>query len=211
MMRIGLTGGIGSGKSTVAQILAQQGCVLIDADAVSHALTASGGGAMPSIAQVFGAKAVMPDGALNRSAMREMILQDSAVRSQLERILHPLIGKVISDRMSEASASNSRAVVVDIPLLVEAGTRWRSRLDAVWVVDCSEATQIARVQARNGWPLPQIEAVMSAQAGRAERLRCADVVIFNEEVTLSELANCVSEAFQLQIQADATGLMQFGL
>ena len=166
---------------------------------------------MPSIAQVFGAKAVMPNGALNRSAMREMILQDSAAKSQLEGILHPMIGQAISARMLEARQAKSQAVVVDIPLLVEAGTRWRSSLDAVWVVDCFEATQMARVQARNGWPLPQIEAVMAAQARRAERLRCADVVISNEQVSLSELANSVSEAFQLQMQANAPRPAQFGL
>lgn len=208
MRRIGLTGGIGSGKSTVAGCLARLGCHVIDADAVSHQLTSAGGAAMAAIVDACGADAATPDGALNRQAMREWIAQDSAVRRRLEQILHPLIAKAMRERMHALSQIPAPALVVDIPLLAEAGPRWRSTLDEVWVVDCSPETQIARVRARSGWPLEQIHAVMAAQAGRSQRLQCADLVIFNDGLSLAELQTRVEQALcaqALPIKAASAG------
>jgi dephospho-CoA kinase len=194
MLRIGLTGGIGSGKSTVAGFLAGMGCHVIDADALSHQLTAAGGAAMPAIVAAFGPEAAASDGALNRPVMRQWIAHDGAVRRRLEQILHPLIAAAMHSRMRELAQVPAPALVVDIPLLAEAGPKWRSTLDAVWVVDCSSATQVARVQARSGWPIEQIQAVMAAQATRLERLRCADVVIVNDAIDLQQLQALVQQA-----------------
>jgi dephospho-CoA kinase len=187
MRKIGLTGGIGSGKSTVASILAKQGVALVDADAISRATTQSGGVAMPAIQAVFGDSVVSTDGSLNREAMRQVMLSDAGAKARLESILHPLIGEQINQSLARAEEDGAETAVLDIPLLVEGGSRWRGRLDAVWVIDCLPQTQIARVQARSGWPLAQIEAVMSAQTSRAQRLAAADAVIFNDGLSLPEL------------------------
>lgn len=187
MLRIGLTGGIGSGKSTVAAILAAQGLTLIDADALSRAATQAGGLAIPAIRAAFGDGVIAADGSLNRDAMRQAMLADTNAKIQLEGILHPLIGQHINQQLRLTQEAGAPMTVLDIPLLVEGGARWRNRLDAVWVVDCLPQTQIARVKARSGWPLAQTEAVMAAQVGRAQRLAAADAVIFNESVTLAEL------------------------
>jgi dephospho-CoA kinase len=187
MRTIGLTGGIGSGKSTVAKILADAGVPLVDADALSRSLTQAGGGAMAAISQAFGGGMIAQDGSLNRDAMRALMLQDASAKSRLEGIIHPLVGQQINAQLAKAQASGAALVVVDIPLLVEGGARWRGRLDAVWVVDCLPATQIARVQARSGWSFAQIEAVMAVQASRVQRLACADAVIYNEGVGLAKL------------------------
>jgi dephospho-CoA kinase len=187
MRTIGLTGGIGSGKSTVAAVLAEAGVPIVDADAISRALTQVGGAAMMAIRIAFGSDVVSPDGSLNREAMRALMLNDTTAKSKLEAIIHPLVGEHIDHHLALAQAAGAAWAVVDIPLLVESGTRWRTRLDAVWVVDCLPATQIARVQARSGWPLAQIEAVMAVQASRAQRLASADAVINNEGLSLDEL------------------------
>jgi dephospho-CoA kinase len=187
MRTIGLTGGIGSGKSTVAKMLAEKGIPIIDADVISKALTQSGGAAMAAIAQTFGEGMLAQDGSLNREAMRALMLQDASAKARLESLIHPLVGQQIDAQLSCAKVSGAALAVVDIPLLVEGGSRWRSRLDAIWVVDCEPATQVARVQARSGWPLAQIEAVMAAQASRAQRLACADAVISNEGLSLAQL------------------------
>jgi dephospho-CoA kinase len=191
MRTIGLTGGIGSGKSTVAKILAHAGMAVVDADALSRALTQAGGAAMPEISQVFGASMLAADGSLNRDAMRSLMLEDASAKARLEGILHPLVGQQIDAHLSQARRAGAALAVVDIPLLVEGGVRWRSRLDAVWVVDCLPQTQISRVQARSDWPLAQIEAVMASQASRARRLACADAVISNEGVSLDALQSQV--------------------
>jgi dephospho-CoA kinase len=192
MRTIGLTGGIGSGKSTVAKMLAEKRIPIIDADVISKALTQAGGAAMAAIAQTFGEGMLAQDGSLNREAMRALMLQDASAKARLESLIHPLVGQQIDAQLGQAKASGAALAVVDIPLLVEGGSRWCSRLDAVWVVDCEPTTQVARVQARSGWPLAQIEAVMAAQASRAQRLACADVVISNEGLSLAQLQEQVS-------------------
>lgn len=200
MVRIGLTGGIGSGKSTVARLLAQLGVKLIDADQVSHQLTGPGGLAMPALVTSFGATVAKSDGALDRDAMRALMLRQADAKKQLEAILHPLISQSIHQQMDLAQQDGCAMIAVDIPLLVESGARWRSRFDAVWVVDCAESTQIARVQTRSAWSVSQIEAVMANQANRQARLACADVVICNEGLSLAQLEVLVSQALALQTQ-----------
>jgi dephospho-CoA kinase len=187
MRTIGLTGGIGSGKSTVAHILVNVGVQVVDADAISRASTQAGGAAMPDISKVFGAGVLADDGSLNRDAMRLLMLQDASAKARLEGIIHPWVGQQIDAQLTLARGAGAALAVVDIPLLVEGGSRWRSRLDAIWVVDCLPQTQISRVQTRSNWPLTQIQAVMAAQASRAERLACADAVISNEELSLDDL------------------------
>jgi dephospho-CoA kinase len=187
MRKIGLTGGIGSGKSTVAAMLVAQGLPLIDADAMSRAATQIGGLAISPIRAAFGDDMIAADGSLNRDAMRQAMLADANAKARLEAILHPLIGQQIDLELKLAHEAGAQIAILDIPLLVEGGARWRSRVDAVWVVDCQPQTQISRVKARSGWPMAQIEAVMAAQASRVQRLAAADVVIFNENISLSEL------------------------
>jgi dephospho-CoA kinase len=191
MRKIGLTGGIGSGKSTVARILGDQGLALVDADAISRAVTQSGGAAMPLIRAALGDSVLATDGSLSRDAMRKLMLSNASIKARLEGILHPLIGEQINQSLARAEQSGAGSVVLDIPLLVEgdskATVRWRHRLDVIWVVDCLRETQIARVQMRSGWALAQIEAVMTAQASREQRLAAADAVIFNDGLSLKAL------------------------
>jgi dephospho-CoA kinase len=182
-VRVGLTGGIGSGKSTVAQWLAGLGAQLVDSDAISRALTAAGGAALPALAAVFGPDIVGPDGALDRSRMRALVFADTQARRQLEGVLHPMIA---AETERQASAAGGRPVVFDIPLLVESG-HWRRRVDRVLVIDCSEATQIERVSARPGWSEVMARAVVAQQATRAARRAIADAVIFNDGLSLVEL------------------------
>jgi dephospho-CoA kinase len=193
MLRIGLTGGIGSGKSTVLHQLVVLGATGIDADAISRATTAAGGAAIPLIAQRFGAQFIAPDGALDRVRMRERVYADPGARAQLEEIVHPLVGQEAERQVTLAQAAGARCVVFDIPLLVESG-RWRPRLDRVLVVDCSEATQIARAAARSGLKADEVRAIIVAQAPRAQRLAAADLVICNEGLTLQELGGEVAQA-----------------
>jgi dephospho-CoA kinase len=192
-MRIGLTGGIGSGKSTVLQMFAELGAAVIDADAISRASTAAGGAAIPAIAQRFGAQFITPGGALDRGRMRAHAYADPQARKQLEEIIHPLVGQESARQVDAAVAAGVPCIVFDIPLLVESG-RWRAQVDRVVVVDCSPETQIERVAARSGLKADDVRAIMSAQATRADRLAAADVVICNEGVSLGELRDIVEQA-----------------
>lgn len=176
MFRIGLTGGIGSGKSTVAQLLIARQATVIDADALSRALTQPGGQAMPAIAAAFGSDAVQSDGAMNRAYMRQRVFEDAQMRHRLEQILHPLIGQAMQ---SAAQAATGRYLVFDIPLLVESLARYRPIMDRICVVDCEETEQIARVQARSGLSVQTVREIMNTQATRRQRLAAADDVIFN--------------------------------
>jgi dephospho-CoA kinase len=182
-VRVGLTGGIGSGKSTVAQWLAGLGAQVVDSDAISRDLTAAGGAALPALAAVFGPDIVGPDGALDRSRMRALAFADTQARRKLEGVLHPMIA---AETERQASAAGGRPVVFDVPLLVESG-HWRRRVDRVLVIDCSEATQIERVSARPGWSEVMARAVVAQQATRAARRAIADAVIFNDGLSLVEL------------------------
>lgn len=186
-LRIGLTGGIGSGKSTVAQLLGPLGCTIVDTDAIARALTQAGGFAIPAIAAEFGPESIDKTGALDRARMRELVFADPSARRRLEGILHPLIRDETS---RQAAAVDTGAVVFDVPLLVESG-RWRERVDKVLVVDCDEATQVARVMARSGWTADAVRAVVAQQADRGLRRRAADAVIFNDGMTPGELALAV--------------------
>lgn len=185
--RIGLTGGIGSGKSTVAGFLARCGAAIIDADAISRSLTASGGRAMEAIAGTFGAAMIGPDGAMDRQAMRERVFQDPQAKRQLEHIIHPLVSQITAEQAQAAVQSGRRVLVFDVPLLVESGERWRKQVDRVIVVDCDAQTQKDRVMARSGLASEEIDRIIALQASRAQRLACADVVVCNQGLDLTEL------------------------
>jgi dephospho-CoA kinase len=191
--RIGLTGGIGSGKSTVAGMLAAQGAAVIDADAISRGVTAPGGRAIEAIAQVFGPHMIAADGAMNRQAMRERVFQDPEAKRQLEAIIHPLVGQITAEQTQWALERHHTCLVFDVPLLVESRERCRRQLDRVLVVDCDAATQRQRVMARNGLTAEEIDRIISQQASRAQRLACADTVIVNQSINLHELAVQVSQ------------------
>jgi len=185
-LRIGLTGGIGSGKSTVGALLAARGCAVIDADALSRSLTAAQGRAMPAIARVFGAEMVAPDGSMDRARMRERVFRDPAAKQQLEALLHPLVGELADEAAQDALRQGHTCLVFDVPLLVESG-RWRARVDRVWVVDCLPETQKARVMSRSGLSAEAVSAIMTAQATRRQRLAAADAVIYNDGLSLTGL------------------------
>jgi dephospho-CoA kinase len=189
---IGLTGGIGSGKSTVAALLKKHGAHLIDADALSRATTAQGGAAMPAILQAFGAAVIAADGGLDRAAMRDRIFTAHDARRQLEAIIHPLVGAAIRSAAEAAQSAGVACLVYDIPLLVESH-HWRQRLDSILVVDCSESTQIRRVRQRNGLSDDEVRAIIAAQATRRKRLSAADHVLCNDAITLPELEALVQQ------------------
>ncbi|MFI4928546.1 MAG: dephospho-CoA kinase [Burkholderiales bacterium] len=191
--RIGLTGGIGSGKSTVLAMLQALGAAAIDADAISRATTAAGGAAIDGIRARFGPKFVTPDGALDRVRMRERAYAQPEARRELEQIIHPLVGEEVARQVDAALATGARCIVFDIPLLVESG-RWRQQVDRVLVVDCSPETQVARVVARSGLAPDEVRAIIAAQAPRAVRLAAADLVICNEGLTLEALRYEVEQA-----------------
>lgn len=190
--RIGLTGGIGSGKSTVARILVECGACLIDADAISKQLTAPGGNALCALERQFGPQVITQDGAMDRDRMRQLVFSDPAIKKQLEAIIHPLVSQEIQRQASLAEQDGCICLVLDIPLLVESG-RWRQELDRVLVVDCTTDTQIVRVIARNGWTRDVVEKIMAGQASRAQRLAAADLCICNEGLSLEALAQLVRQ------------------
>ena len=183
-LKIGLTGGIGSGKSTVARRFGVLGALVVDTDAVAHALTAPGGDAIAAIAAAFGADMINADGAMDRTKMRALVFDHPAERLRLEAILHPLIGAATRAQASRAGAGQT--IVFDVPLLTESGT-WRARVDRVAVVDCSAATQVARVVQRSGWTADAVERTIAQQATRAQRRAIADAVIVNETLSLARL------------------------
>jgi dephospho-CoA kinase len=185
--RIGLTGGIGSGKSTAAGILGSlPDVIVIDADQISKSVTASKGGAIPHIRLAFSSHYIHADGSLDRGAMRELMLKDPAAKARLEAIIHPLISEETTRQECTAIAQGAKAIIFDIPLLVES-TKWRQRVDAVWVIDCEVETQIQRVMQRSGWPRNQVEAVIAVQSTRTQRLLAADSVIYNQDLSLEDL------------------------
>jgi len=196
-LRVGLTGGIGSGKSTVAAMLVSHGALLVDTDAIARTLTRPGGVAIDAVRHAFGADVIAADGSMDRGRMREAVFADASARRRLEAILHPLIGAEVE---RQTAASGASVEVLDIPLLVESG-RWRARVDRVWVVDCSEATQIARVTARPGWDAGMARAVIAQQASRAARRAAADAVIDNDAPSLGELEADVESLWKATIAA----------
>ncbi|MDR5855452.1 dephospho-CoA kinase [Caballeronia sp. LZ062] len=185
MFSIGLTGGIGSGKSTVADLFAAHGVPLVDTDLIAHQMTAPGGLAMPLVASGFGSAFVARDGSLDRAKMRELVFADDTARARLEAILHPLI-RAETERQRAAAGGAYHIVVV--PLLVESGN-WASRVSRVLVVDCPVETQIARVMRRNGFTREQVLAIIAKQASREARLAAADDAVLNDAAaTLNSLA-----------------------
>jgi dephospho-CoA kinase len=185
-LHIGLTGGIGSGKSTVAQTLVELGAALVDTDAIARRLTAPRGAALPAIAQAFGPELVSDQGGLDRDRMRALAFSDPSARRRLEAILHPLIGDTARAEATGAAQAGAAAVVFDVPLLAES-IHWRGRVDRVLVVDCEEATQISRVMARNGWAEETVLRVIAQQASRPLRRSIADAVIFNDSLSRQAL------------------------
>ena len=191
-LRLGLTGGIGSGKSTVAALLGQQGAAIIDADAISRSVTAAGGLAIKAIANEFGPEFVGLDGALERDRMRALVYADAGARKRLEAIVHPLVGQEIERQSQAAVRAGCGCLVFDVPLLVESG-HWRQKVDRVLVIDCTPAVQIARVMARNGLTREAVEKIIASQALREARLRVADAVVFNDQLDLGQLAHKVKQ------------------
>ena len=186
-LRIGLTGGIGSGKSTVGQMLHERGAAVIDADAIARSVTAAHGAAMPAISQTFGTDFITADGALDRDRMRMHVFNHPEAKQALEAIIHPLVAQETQRQAQHAIANGYRTLVFDVPLLVESGARWRAQVDRVLVVDCSEETQIRRVMNRNGWSRENVQAIISAQTSRAQKLAASDWVIDNEGISLEAL------------------------
>jgi dephospho-CoA kinase len=182
-LRIGLTGGIGSGKSTAAAMLARRGARIVDTDSISRNLTAPGGAAVPAIRQAFGDAIVRADGSLDRDAMRALVFADRVAKQRLEALLHPMIG---AEALQEAAAATSQILVFDVPLLTES-KHWRERVDRVLVIDCSEASQIERVEKRPGWTRDAVERAINSQAKRAARRAIADAVVFNDGIDLQAL------------------------
>jgi len=196
MLRLGLTGGIGSGKSTVAQMLVGHGGGLIDADAISRVTTAAGGSAIAAIAAQFGPQTINADGSMNRDVMRQLVFADPAAKFALEAIIHPLVSQEAARQAAQAKSAGSTFAVFDIPLLVES-KRWRQQLDKVLVVDCEEASQISRVVSRenanNSWTQEVVAKVIAQQASRAQRRAAADWVIYNDGLSLDALATQVAQ------------------
>ena len=191
--RIGLTGGIGSGKSTVAGMLAALGAAIVDADAISRQLTAAGGAALPAIAAAFGTGCIDPSGAMDRNAVRTLVFSDPDAKRRLEAIIHPLVASETARQASAAVAAGAPCIVFDVPLLVESA-RWRGQLQQVLVIDCSAEQQISRVMRRSGWTSEAVQQVMAGQARRDQRLAAADICIYNEAVSLAELELLVRQA-----------------
>lgn len=173
---VGLTGGIGSGKSTVADLFAAKGVAVIDTDALAHELTAAQGAAMPALQAAFGPSIADASGAMDRAAMRQLVFADASARARLEAILHPMIRRISDERCRLAT---SPYVILAVPLLVESGS-YRERCDRIVAVDCPESRQIERVMVRSQLTEKEVRAIVSAQATRQQRLDIADDVVNND-------------------------------
>jgi dephospho-CoA kinase len=185
---VGLTGGIGCGKSTVADLFAALGATIVDTDVIAHALTAPQGAAMPAIVAEFGPDFAQPDGALDRARMRTLVFSDATARARLEAILHPRIRAATE---AAGQAATGAYVIYVVPLLIESGS-WRERVTRVLAIDCSEDTQVARVMQRSHLSADEVRAIMATQVTRARRLAEADDVVDNDAGL---------EALQAQVQA----------
>lgn len=192
---IGLTGGIGSGKSTLGAMLRDLGAALIDADHLARSVTASGGSAIDAIRQSFGAEFIDASGALDRTRMRELVFSDTTAKARLEKIVHPLVSEATWAAAAAAEQSGRRVIVFDIPLLVES-RRWPSQLDGVIVVDCRVETQVQRVQQRSGLAPDAVRAIIAAQANREAKRAAADWVVYNDGLSLLDLQTKACELAQ---------------
>ncbi|NLP32812.1 Dephospho-CoA kinase [Oligella ureolytica] len=201
--KIGLTGGIGSGKSTVTKLLEKLGIVIIDADKISRASTASGGEAIEAIRVAFGDAMIDDTGALDRAKMRELVFQEADARQRLEAIVHPIIQ---AHMRIQAEQATSAYVVYDIPLLIESVERYRPQFKRICVVDCDEETQISRVQSRSQLTVDEIRRIIASQASRADRLVHADDVIHNGVgVDLAELQRQVHQMHECWLELSEKG------
>ena len=176
---VGLTGGVGSGKSTIATMLSEHGAAVVDADTIAHELTSKGGAAIAALRESFGSEAIAADGSLDRSGMRARVFSDPVARSQLESLLHPMIRNAMREFGGKVLGDGAPYVVFVVPLLVETGG-WRGNVDRVLLIDCSEPTQLARVCARAGIDEKMARKIVAAQATRQQRLAAADDVLINE-------------------------------
>ncbi|MEO7031878.1 MAG: dephospho-CoA kinase [Herbaspirillum sp.] len=173
---IGLTGGIGSGKSLVADLFAQRGAAVVDTDLISHQLTAADGLAIAPIRKIFGADFMTADGAMDRAKMRDKVFTNAAAKRRLESILHPLI---VSECQRAARTTVGDYLLFVVPLLIESN-QWRNRVERVLVIDCDPAIQVQRVMRRSGLSAAQVQAIIATQASRVDRLAAADDVIVND-------------------------------
>ncbi len=175
-LAIGLTGGIGCGKSTVARLFAERGVSIIDTDSIAHALTATGGAAMPMIVDTFGPQFQQADGALDRAKMRDQVFSDPAEKRKLEAILHPMISQQCAVAANQATGVY---LMFDVPLLAQSPT-WQAKVDRILVVDCPLDVQVTRVMARNGLAREQVMSIIANQASREQRLALASDIIDNQ-------------------------------
>lgn len=177
---VGVTGGIGCGKSTVTEFLAARGAAVVDTDAIAHQLTGPNGAAMPAIAAAFGPAVRRDDGSLDRAAMRRLVFADASARTRLEAILHPMIRGESEAHCAAAEQACAPYVLLVVPLLLETGG-YRERVGRILVVDCSEEVQVSRVMARSGLSADEVRAIMATQASRSTRLAAADDVVSNDD------------------------------
>jgi len=202
MPLIGLTGGIGSGKTAVSDLLAKLGAGIVDTDLIAHQITAPNGAAISLIEKQFGPDFITADGALNRDKMRSLVFTSPEARQSLETITHPLIRQETIRQAVQLKKDGAPYLVFVVPLLIESGS-WRNLIDCLVVVDCPKETQIQRVMQRSNLPKEEVERILAAQASREERLKHANVVIENQG-SLQELEVKVQNLHQkiLQIQKD---------
>lgn len=195
---IGLTGGMGSGKSTAAHILAQCHAHIIDADKAAHACTSPNGAAITQIRQTFGTQYIDANGAMRRDAMRTLVFQDAQAKQQLEAIIHPLVQHHMLSQAQAAEQAGATLIVYDLPLLAES-SHWRKRLHQVWVIECDTETQIQRCMQRSALQRTQIEAILQQQASHTQRRNIADAVIMNGANNnieqLTERLHCLAAQF----------------
>lgn len=196
---VGLTGGVGSGKSTIATMLSEHGAAIVDADTIAHQLTSTGGAAVDALRKSFGPGAIAADGSLDRSRMRARVFSDAAARAQLESLLHPMIRAAMRERAAELIERGSPYIVFVVPLLVETGG-WRSNVNRVLLIDCSEATQIARVCARTGIDEKLAQKIIATQATRQQRLAAADDVLINQ-APLDQVTDRVGRLHRAYLQS----------
>ena len=203
MLKVGLTGGVGSGKSTIAAMFAQHGAGIIDADAISHEITRAGGVAIDPLRSSFGADSIAANGALDRDYMRALVFSDLPARRRLEALLHPLIRAAMHDRAAALAATGVAYTVLVVPLLIESGS-WRDYIGRVLVVDCSIKTQVERVCTRSAMSEASARSIVAAQASRQQRLAAANDVLFNE-APLSDVLPKVERLHRayLRISADS--------
>lgn len=199
MFRLGLTGGVGSGKSTVAGMLAALGAGIIDADAISRKTTAPDGQAIEPIRLAFGHDFITADNGLDRQKIRQIVFSDTLARKKLEAIVHPLVQLETRRQSLALQESGCPCVVLDVPLLIESA-HWRQNLDKVLVIDCSPEVQIRRTSQRSGLSAEAVTQIINAQASRHARLSAADMVLYNDSLLLEELA------FEVRILSKYCGL-----